>query len=91
MSLFVMTVMDTFHLGDGRTVFVDSVETKAKLIPACDCEILDDDTVKLSLRIDGEEIVKGSKTPNRSVSTSQQLNLASYGIARSGFTIRSKA
>jgi hypothetical protein len=91
MSLFTMTVVDTFHLEDGRTVFVGPVETGAKAIPPCDCELLVDDEVMMSLRIDGEEIPKGRKTSDRSISTSQQLNLASYGIGRSGFKIRSKA
>ena len=40
MSLFRMKVEDTFHLEDGRTVFVGAVETLAKAIPPCDCEIL---------------------------------------------------
>jgi hypothetical protein len=90
MSLFTMTVADTFHLEDGRTVFVGPVETDAKVIPPCDCEILVGDEIKASLRIDGEEIPKGKKTPNRSVSTSQRFDFASFGIARSGFKIRSK-
>lgn len=91
MSLFTMTVEDTFHLEDGRTVFVGPVETEAKAIPPCDCEIVVGSEIKTSLRIEGEEIPKGNKTPDRSVSTSERINLASYGIGRAGFKIRSKA
>jgi len=90
-SLFTMTVSDTFHLEDGRTVFVGPIEAEAKAIPPCDCEILVGDEIKASLRIDGEEIPKGKKTPDRSISTSQRIDLAGYGIGRSGFQIRSKA
>lgn len=90
MSLFTMKVEDTFHLEDGRTVFVGTVETEAKAIPPCDCEILVGDEIKASLRIDGEEIPKGKKTQNRAVSTSQRVELASYGIGQRGFKIRSK-
>ena len=85
-----MTVVDTFHLEDGRTVFVGPIETEAKAIPPCDCEIFLGSEVKASLRIDGEEIVKGRKTANRAVSSSQRINLAGYGIGRFGFKIRSK-
>jgi hypothetical protein len=88
MSLFVMTVVDTFHLEDGRTVFVGPIETEAKIVPPCDSEILVGNEIKASLRIDGEEIPKGKNTSNRSISTSQRINLASYGIGRGGFTMK---
>ena len=91
MGLFVMTVVDTFHLQDGRTIFVGPIETEAKVIRPCDCEVLVGDEVKASLRIDGEEIPMEKKAPYRAISTSQRLDLASYGIGRSGFKIRSKA
>jgi hypothetical protein len=91
MSLFTMTVTDTFHLEDGRTLFVGPVETDAKVIPPCDCEILVGDEIKMALRIDGEEIPKGKQISNRSVSTSQRLGLANFGIGQSGFKIRSKS
>jgi hypothetical protein len=90
MSLFTMRVEDTFHLEDGRPVFIGAVETEAASIPPCDCEIVVGDEVKASFRIDGEEFLKGKKTPDRSISTSQRMNLASDGIGRSGFIIRSK-
>jgi hypothetical protein len=85
-----MRVEHTFNLEDGRTVFVGAVETEVGTIPPCDCEILVDDDIKISLRIDGEEIPKEKKTSNRAISTSQRIDLASYGIGRSGFMIRSK-
>jgi len=86
-----MTVKDTFHFEDGRTVFVGLLETDAKVIPPCDCEILVGNEVKASLRIDGEEIPKGNQGPDRAVSTSQRIDLGSFGVKRAGFTIRSKA
>lgn len=91
MSLFTMRVSDTFNLEDGRTVFVGPVETEAKAIPPCECEIVVGNEVKASLRIDGEDIPKGNKTPDRAISTSERINLADYGMGRSGFVIRSKA
>jgi hypothetical protein len=90
MSLFTMTVFDTFRLEDGRTVFVGPIETEAMVIPPCDCEILVGDETKASLRIDGEEIPKGKKTPNRSISTRERIDLTNYGIGPGGFKIRSK-
>jgi hypothetical protein len=90
MSLFTMTVEDTFRLEDGRIVFVGSIDTDAKIIPACDCEILVGDEIKASLRIDGEEIPKKKGTPNRAISTSQRTDLTSYGIGQKGFKIRSR-
>ena len=91
MSLFTMKVEDTFHLEDGRTVFVGAVETEAKAIPPCNCEIIVGNEIRASLRIDGEEIAKGNKTQNRAVSTSQRIELASCGIGQGGFEIRSKS
>ncbi len=91
MSRFVMKVVDTFHFEDGRTVFVGPIETEANLIRPCDCEVLVADEVQTSLRIDGEDILKDKKTLNRAISTSQRINLTSYGIGRGGFKIRSKA
>lgn len=85
-----MRVEDTFHLEDGRTVFVGRIETEAKAIPPCDCDIVVDGEIKASMRIDGEEIPKGKKTLNRAVSTSQRIELARYGIGQRGFEIRSK-
>lgn len=61
MSLFIMTVVDTFHLENGRTIFVGQVEPEVKVIPPCDCEILVGDEIKALLRIDGEDIPKGKK------------------------------
>jgi hypothetical protein len=92
MSVFFrMIVKDTFHLKDGRTLFVGAVETKAKIAPPCDCEVLVGGEVKASIRIDGEDIPKGKGVSDRVVSTSQQIDLASLGITKGGFEIRSKA
>ena len=90
MSLFTMKVEDTFYLADGRTVFIGVLETEVAPIPSCDCEIVVGDDVKASLPIDGEEFLKDKKTRNRAISTSQRVDLASYGIGRGGFTVRSK-
>jgi len=91
MSLFVMTVKDTFHLEGGRTAFVGSIETEAKNIPSCECEIVLGNEVKASIWIDGEDFLKGKQSPDRAISTSQQINLAACGVRRGGFKIRSKA
>lgn len=85
-----MTVENTFHLEDGRTVFVGPIETQSNGIPPCECEIVVGGEIRASLRIDGEEIPKGNRTPNRSVSTSERIDLAKYGIGRRGYKIRSK-
>jgi hypothetical protein len=90
MGLFTMTVKDTFHFENGRTVFLGLIETEAKAIPPCDCEIVIGNEVKAALRIDGEEIPKGKKSPDRAISTSQPIDLASFGVGRGGFKIRSK-
>ncbi len=90
MSLFTMKVKDTFHFENGRTVFVGLLDTDAKTIPPCDCEILVGNEVKASMRIDGEEIPKGKQAPDRAISTSQRIDLASCGVGRGGFIIRSK-
>lgn len=90
MSLFVMTVKDTFHLEGGRTVFVGSLESEAKSIPPCECEIVQGNEVKASIWIDGEDFLKGKKTPDRAISTSQRIDLALHGIGQRGFEIRSK-
>lgn len=68
MNLFVMTVKDTFHLEDRRTAFAGSLETEAKDIPSCECGILLGDEVKASIWIDGEDFLKGKRTPDRAIS-----------------------
>ncbi len=85
-----MKVVDTFHLEDGRTIFVGPIETEMKDIPPCECEILVGNEIKSSLRIDGEEIPKGKQVSDRAISTSQRIDLASCGVGRGEFTIRSK-
>ena len=90
MSLFLMQVKDTFHLADGRTVFIGSVKTEAKNISSCDCEILVENEVKGSLRIDGEEVPKDKRVADRAISTTQRIDLASLGVGKGDFIIRSK-
>ena len=90
MNHFTMTVTDTFHLEDGRTIFLGPIETEMKVVPPCDCEILVGNEIKVSLRIDGEEIPKGKHVSDRAISTNQQIDLASSGAGRGGFTIWSK-
>lgn len=90
MPLFAMKVTDTFRFENGRTVFVGELETESSTIPACDCDILVNNEVKVSLRIDGEEIPRGNQTPNRAISTSQPIDLSSCGLGQGGFTIRSR-
>ena len=94
MSLFSMIVRDTFHFDDGTPAFVASLETRAKTIPPRDCQIIVNNEVKASLRIDGEMILKGKQVPERTITTCQQINVASCGLERGGFTdhiIRSTA
>ena len=86
-----MLVKDTFHLEGGTIAFVGSLESAVTSIPPCECEIVVNGEVKASLEIDGEMILKGKQVSDRAISTSQQIDLAGYGIGRSGFTIRSKA
>ena len=91
MNFFQMKVKDTFRFQNGATVFVGAIESSEKMIPPCECEIVVGDEVKASLRIDGEMILEKKASLHRSISTSQPLDLAAHGLARSGFTIRSKA
>ena len=90
MSLFTMMVRDTFHLGNGRTVFVGPLEKHLKYIPPCDCEIVVNDEVRGTVRIDGEDFLKDKGIPDRAISTSQRVDLTRWGIGTGGFTIRSK-
>ena len=86
-----MTVNDTFHFENGRAVFVGLIETDAKVIPPCDCEIVVGNEIKAVFWIDGEEIPKRRQVADRAISTSQPIDLASRGLGRSGFKIRSKS
>jgi hypothetical protein len=56
MALFEMQVKDTFRLGERMTAFVGAIESEAKFIPGCDCNIIVDGEVRGSIRIDGETI-----------------------------------
>ena len=90
MGLFTMRVKDTFHLEGGTTAFIGVLETHARTIPPCDCQIIVNNEVKMSLRIDGEMILQKQQAPCRAISSSQRIDLASFGVGRGGFTIRSK-
>jgi hypothetical protein len=90
MRTFEMKVVDTFHFANGSTVFIGSVEAPQAPIPECECEIVVGNEVKGTVRIDGEMIAEKKTSLHRSVSTSQSLNLAAYGIAKGDFTLRSK-
>jgi hypothetical protein len=90
MNQFVMTVSDVFHFEDGRTIFVGPVESQEGNIRPCECEVIVNGEIKGTLKIDGEEIPKGKKTADRAISTSQRIDLATYGVGRGQFLIRSK-
>jgi hypothetical protein len=90
MRLFTMVVRDTFQLDDGLTVFIGPLERNVKAIPPCDCEIIVKDEVKATIRIDGEMFLRPRSKSDRAISTSQRFDLASRGIGKAGFTIRSK-
>ncbi len=92
MLSFRMLVNDTFPLSDGTTIFAGQVETDADLIPPCECEVVQDNRVLTSFRIQGEVIA--SKKPNyitdRVISTSAPVDLSALGLGRGGFVIRPK-
>ena len=89
---FEMDVKDTFIFTDGTTVFTGPIETQIKFIGPCDCEVVQANEVRLSVRIDGEMVpsTPGGKPPYRAISTRQPIDLDTIGVGRTGFTIRSK-
>jgi hypothetical protein len=88
---FEMEVKDTFHFADGTTVFVGPVRSESKFIRTCDCEIILDNEIKASVRIDGEMVATRKQTSYRSISTKQPIDLGAIGVKKEGFIIRSKA
>ncbi len=90
MSLFTMTVTDTFFFEDGTTAFVGCLETSTKTIPPCACEIMVGNEVKASVWIDGEMILEQKQSLSRAISTRQQIDLGACGVGRAGFIIQSK-
>jgi hypothetical protein len=93
MSVFQMEVIDTFFFKDGTTVFIGPIQSEPKFIGPCVCEIIHANEIKASLQIDGQRrplMPLGEKPPHRAISTRQAIDFAAIGIARSGFTIRSK-
>jgi hypothetical protein len=91
MKSFEMVVKDTFRLENGATAFMGTIEPESNVIGPCDCELIVDNEVKTSIRIDGEMIVERKKAPYRAISTRQPIDLAVIGLQRDGFTIRSKS
>jgi translation elongation factor EF-Tu-like GTPase len=93
MQIFRMSVEDIFQLADGKTAFTGKIDRpELALIGPCDCEIVLNNKVKASIRIDGEMILeKTEKNACRAISTSQPIDPARIGVGRGGFTIRSKA
>jgi hypothetical protein len=92
MRLFEMEVVDVFSFENGTVVFTGPIETSAKFIGPCKCEIVQDGEVKASLRIDGEMIPSTpleKRTAHRAISTREAVDLDAIGVGRTGFTIRS--
>jgi hypothetical protein len=87
---FVMEVKDTFHFADGTTVFVGPIRSESKFIRPCDCEIVLDSEIKASIHIDGEMVATRKKTPYRSISTKQPIDLDAIGVEKKEFIVRSK-
>jgi hypothetical protein len=89
-----MDVKDTFFFADGTTAFIGPIDTEAKFVGACECELVKDHEVKASFWIDGEMIPRPGESderpPYRSISTREALDLVAKGLGRSNCTIRSK-
>jgi len=95
MAMFQMEVEDTFFFKDGTTVFAGPIVFNGpeKLIRECDCEIVQNNKVKASLRIEGEMQPKrrpGVISSARALSTRESVDLAALGLGRGGFLLRSK-
>jgi hypothetical protein len=92
MTYFEMAVRDTSHLTGGLTAFVGPIQfdSAPTMILPCDCEIVLDGKVKALVRIDGVMIATRKKTLDRSISTSQPIDLRAIGVEKGGFIIRSK-
>jgi len=93
MAPFQMTVQDTFFLEDGTTILAGYVQSEMKFIRACECEIVGNGEVKMTLQIDGEMRPNrrpGSDATIRAVSTRERLDLAGVGLGTGGFLLRSK-
>lgn len=85
-----MEVRDTFVFANGTTVFTGPMETQAKFVGPCECELVKNGDVQVSFGIDGEMFPCPSKPPYRAISTREPINLAAIGVDRGGFSIRSK-
>jgi hypothetical protein len=90
MKTFEMSVIDTFHLSDGTTVFSGIVKPDTAVISANDCEIIFHGRLIAVLHIDGELILKNKSTSSRAISTSQKIDLKEVGLESGGFLIRSR-
>lgn len=96
MAIFEMTVEDTFFFKDGTVVFAGPIVFNGpeRIIPECDCEIVQNDEVKASLRIQGEmrPLRKpGAVSSARALSTREAVDLVALGLGRGGFLLRSKS
>lgn len=96
MAIFEMAVEDTFFFNDGTVVFVGPIVFNGpeKFVRECDCEIVQNDEVKASLRIDGEMRPlrrPGVVSSGRALSTREAVDLATLGLGRGGFLLRSKS
>jgi len=91
---FSMEVQDTFFLSWGTT-FVGMVKSDNNFfIPPCDCEIVQSGEVKASFRIHpenrGTPMDRSEPSLLRSISTSEPIDLASLGLGKGGFIVRSR-
>lgn len=89
-----MEVRDTFVFANGTTVFMGPMETQAKFVGPCECELVNNGEVQVSFGIDGEMFPCPSapeeRPPYRAISTRESIDLAAIGVDRGGFSIRSK-
>ncbi len=80
---FVVHVAEVFRLGDGRTVFVGTVDGGAPFIGSGRCRLLVGETIKAIVDIEGEMMLERRHQvsgPTRSVSTTSVVALAQSDI-----------
>ena len=87
---YKFSVLKSFVLRDGQTVFVGTVDPELPLIPPGKCRIVaSDGQVLTELNIDGETIVEQNGHPSyRVISTRDNLSLGEGGLDNGYFTIQ---
>jgi hypothetical protein len=86
-SAHELCVVEVFRFADGRTVFVGPMPEGTPFIPACSADLLVNDRVVASLRLEGEMLPEGRHPVGyHSVSTADAVD--SSIVASDGADVR---